>query len=151
MGTKRNPLLTAEEKEKIVKAIAEAERQTSGEIRLRVERLCAEDVLDRAAWWFKKLKMHKTFLRNGVLIYVAVDDRKSAIIGDVGIHRKLGDDYWAQTLAAMTARFKEGALADGIVETIREVGVRLSAAFPYDAVYDKNELSDEISMEDEKE
>lgn len=150
MGTKREPLLTAEEKERIVRAIGEAERQTSGEIRLRVERLCAEDVLDRAAWWFKKLKMHKTFLRNGVLIYVAVDDRKSAIIGDVGIHSKLGNDYWTQTHAAMTARFKEGALADGIVEAIGEVGQRLKEAFPYDAVYDKNELSDEISMDDEK-
>lgn len=142
--------MTAEEKERIVKAIEAAERQTSGEIRLRVERLCAEDVLDRAAWWFKKLKMHKTFLRNGVLIYVAVDDRKSAIIGDVGIHGKLGDGYWARTLAAMTARFREGVLADGIVETIHEVGERLKEAFPYDAVYDQNELSDEISMEDEK-
>lgn len=150
MGEKREPLLTAEEKERIVKAIGEAERQTSGEIRLRVERLCAEDVLDRAAWWFKKLKMHKTFLRNGVLIYVAVDDRKSAIIGDAGIHSKLGDGYWAQTHAAMTARFKEGALADGIVEAIYEVGRRLKDAFPYDAVYDKNELSDEISMDNEK-
>lgn len=145
------PLLTDQDKERIVKAIGEAEQQSSGEIRVRVERLCGEEVLDRAAWWFKKLKMHKTFLRNGVLIYVAVDDRKSAIIGDVGIHRKLGDNYWAQTLEAMTAQFKTGALVDGIVGAVADVGSRLKEAFPYDAVWDKNELSDEVSVEDEKE
>lgn len=147
MGKDKTPLLTAEEQEKIMQAIRDAERRSSGEVRLRIERRCGEDVLDRAAWWFKKLKMHKTFLRNGVLVYVATEDRKSAIIGDVGIHRKLGDGYWAQTHAAMTACFKEGALVDGIVAAIKDVGERLSEAFPYDAVYDRNELSDEISME----
>ena len=85
------------EKTKIVQAIQTAELSTSGEIRVHIDRTCDEDVLDRAAWWFKQLKMEKTKLRNGVLIYLATESKKFAIIGDAGINTIVPKDFWETT------------------------------------------------------
>ena len=84
---------TNEEKQKIVDAIRLAEKNTSGEIRVHIDKTCAEDVLDRAAWWFKQLKMEKTKQRNGVLIYIATESKKFAIIGDAGINAVVHKDF----------------------------------------------------------
>ena len=82
------------QKEQIKTAVAEAENNTSGEIRVHIDNHCKEDVMDRAAWWFGKLEMQKTEQRNGVLFYLAVKDHKFAILGDMGINAKIADDFW---------------------------------------------------------
>ena len=136
---------TDEEKKRIAEAIRIAELDTSGEIRLHVEGNCKADVLDCAAYWFEKLKMHKTGLRNGVLFYLAVNDHKFAIIGDAGINSKVPDDFWEKIKEHMRSKFKEGLFADALVDGILMAGEQLKAHFPYQTD-DTNELSDDISF-----
>jgi len=136
---------TDEEKKRIAEAIRIAELDTSGEIRLHVEGNCKADVLDCAAYWFEKLKMHKTDLRNGVLFYLAVNDHKFAIIGDAGINSKVPDDFWEKIKEHMRSKFKEGLFADALVDGILMAGEQLKAHFPYQTD-DTNELSDDISF-----
>jgi len=137
---------TPEQQRQIVDAIEEAERQTSGEIRVHVEWKCKGSPLDRAARIFATLKMHKTKLRNGVLFYLSIHDHKFAILGDVGINTKVPENFWDNTKEAMLAEFKEGRLAEGLVKGIKMAGEQLSTHFPYDTNTDTNELSDEISF-----
>ena len=98
---------TKEDKIEIEKSIKTAELNTSGEIRVHIESKCPENELDRAAFWFSELKMHKTELRNGVLFYMAIDDRKFAILGDIGINVKVPNDFWDSTKELMLGFFKE--------------------------------------------
>lgn len=128
----------------IVDAIKEAEKATSGEIRLHVENKCKGDVLDRAAEVFSLLGMHKTKLRNGVLFYLALDDHKFAIIGDAGINQKVEDHYWGDIKEHMLARFKADAIILGLCEGIQMTGQTLKKHFPALAS-DENEITDEIS------
>lgn len=137
---------TKEEKQAITAAIAEAELNTSGEIRLHVENRCKIDVLDRAAYIFGKLNMHETDQRNGVLFYLAVDDHKFAIIGDAGINKVVPANFWDEIKQTMLALFKEGRFTEGLSMGIRMAGEQLKANFPYQHD-DINELSDEISFE----
>ena len=137
---------TATEKKQIMDAIAEAESNTSGEIRLHVEGRCMIDVLDRAAYVFEKLKMHETELRNGVLFYLAVYDRKFAILGDAGINQVVPENFWDDVKETMLGYFKEGKMAEGIATGIRMAGKHLKANFPH-RKDDVNELSDDISFE----
>jgi len=136
---------TEQEKKQITDAIKAAELNTSGEIRVHVEGRCKDDVLDCAAYWFEQLKMHKTAARNGVLFYLAVTDRKFAILGDAGINAKVPDDFWEATKELMLSRFKEGRFADGLSEGIRMAGRQLKEHFPHQDD-DVNELSDDISF-----
>ena len=140
----------AEEQKLIKEAIEAAERFTSGEIRICVEKSSKEPVLDRAANYFKKLGMHETALRNGVLIYVATNDHQFAILGDAGINKVVPSDFWNGTKEAMLAHFKQGQLAMGIITGIRLAGEQLQTYFPYVDGGDKNELSDDISFMDGK-
>ncbi len=137
------------EKKQIVEAIKEAEFNTSGEIRLHVEGPCKSDVLDRAAYIFGKLDMHKTELRNGVLFYLAVDDHKFAILGDAGINARVPANFWDEIKETVIAGFKEGKYADGLSKGIQMAGEKLKAEFPYQS-NDVNELSDEISFGENK-
>ncbi len=137
--------LSEADKKMIVDAIKEAELNTSGEIRVHIESHCKGNVLDRAAYIFKKLKMHKTAQRNGVLFYLAYNDRKFAILGDAGINSKVPDDFWDTIKENMTEKFKEGKFAEGLSEGIKESGMQLKTHFPYQSD-DVNELSDEISF-----
>lgn len=134
-----------EEKQQITDAIKSAELNTSGEIRLHVEGKCKGDVLDNAAYWFEKLEMHKTEQRNGVLIYLAVDDHKFAILGDAGIDAKVPENFWDEIKGFMLAKFRNGQFADGLSEAILRAGEQLKLHFPYQTD-DVNELSDEISF-----
>jgi len=134
------------DKLQIKNAIRAAELNTSGEVRVHIEKHCREDVLDRAAYIFKKLEMHKTELRNGVLFYLAVDDRKFAILGDAGINQEVPDDFWEEIKEKMAEKFKEGLFAEGLSQGIRMAGEQLKAHFPYQED-DVNELSDEISYD----
>jgi uncharacterized membrane protein len=135
-----------EEKKQISDAIAEAELNTSGEIRLHMEGRCKIDVLDRAAYVFGKLEMHKTAQRNGVLFYLAVFDRKFAILGDGGINQLVPDNFWDEIKGIMLGYFKNGKFAEGLSKGILMAGEQLKANFPFQKE-DVNELSDEISFE----
>jgi len=128
----------------ITKAIEKAEHQTSGEIRVHLENKCGEEVLDRAAWLFKKLKMHETKDRNGVLIYLSINDRKFAIIGDAGINKVVPAEFWNENKEMMIGHFKKGEFAIGLMKGIEKAGEQLKQFFPYQE-NDVNELSDEIS------
>jgi len=128
----------------IVKAIEKAEHQTSGEIRVHVESKCKEEVLDRAAWLFKKLKMHETKDRNGVLIYLSINDRKFAIIGDAGINKVVPAGFWNDIKEMMIGHFIKGEFATGLINGIEKSGEQLKQYFPYQDD-DVNELPDEIS------
>jgi len=130
---------------KITNAIRVAETNTSGEIRVHIENRCAGDVLDRAAYIFEKLEMHKTELRNGVLFYLAVEDRKFAILGDAGINQKVPGDFWESTKDIVIGKLKEGKYADGLAGGIVKAGEQLKSHFPYQSD-DVNELSDDISF-----
>lgn len=133
------------EKTQIVEAIKEAELNTSGEIRLHVEERCKADVLDRAAYIFEKLSIHKTELRNGVLFYLAVKEKKFAILGDAGINAKVPENFWDEIKETVISNFKEGKFADGLSLGIKMAGQKLKTEFPYQSD-DVNELSDEISF-----
>ena len=136
---------TAEQQQEIIRAIRNAEMDTSGEIRLHLEESCGDDVLDRAADIFRKLEMHKTELRNGVLIYLAVKDRQFAIIGDVGINEKVPENFWDEIKEDMVANFKQGNFVKGLINAIETSGKELQHFFPCYAG-DINEMSDEISF-----
>ena len=139
---------TEEQKLQVKNAIRVAETNTSGEIRVHIEKNCKEDVLDRAAYIFKKLEIHKTELRNGVLFYLAIEDRKFAILGDAGINQKVPLDFWDKIKENAIANFKEGQFAKGLTDGILKAGEQLKAHFPYQKD-DVNELSDEISFGEE--
>ena len=136
---------TAQEQERIVSAIAEAEKNTSGEIRVHLESKCTAEVLDRAAQVFAKLHMHKTKERNGVLFYLAAEDRKFAILGDAGINGRTGPDFWNKIKAGMANEFSKGNFVDGLVNGILEAGEQLKVHFPYQSD-DVNELPNDISF-----
>lgn len=142
-------IFSEKEQELISSAVEAAERNTSGEIRICVEKTCSEPVLDRAANYFRKLGMDKTAQRNGVLIYIATEDHQFAIIGDAGINKLVPHDFWDSTKDTMLAYFKEGDLTAGIIAGIKMAGEQLKTYFPYLAG-DKNELSNEVSFMDGK-
>lgn len=142
---KAKDFFTAAESEQIVQAIRDAEKSTSGEIRVHLEERCkVGDPLKRAIELFGKLKMHATEQRNGVIFYLAVEDKKFAIYGDKGINEKVPADFWQQTRDLMQSHFKEGRFTQGLSEGILLAGVQLKAYFPYQSD-DINELDDEIS------
>jgi len=140
-------LFNEEEQQLIRQALEAAEKNTSGELRVCVEKTCSEEVLDRVAQYFYKLDMHKTKLRNGVLIYLATDDHKFAIIGDAGINQVVPPNFWDETKEAMLQHFKQGKLVDGIITGLSRSGRQLQQYFPYQAG-DKNELPDDIAFMD---
>jgi uncharacterized membrane protein len=136
---------TEENKLQITNAIRAAEMNTSGEIRVHIEKYCKADVLDRAAYVFEKMEMHKTQLRNGVLFYLAVEDHQFAILGDAGINQKVPEDFWETTKELVLSKFKEGNLTEGLTSGILMAGEQLKAHFPY-LKNDVDELSNDISF-----
>lgn len=136
---------TEEEIKQIKQSIAAAEDHSSGEIRLHLENHCREDVLDRAAYLFEQLEMHKTQLRNGVLFYLAIKDHKFAILGDAGINQKVPEGFWDEIKNHMLAKFKSGNYKEALMEGIEQSGIKLKEFFPLQKD-DQNELSDEISF-----
>lgn len=143
-------VFTAEQQDKIIHAIQQAEAQTSGEIRLAVEPHCKGEPLDRAVVYFGRLGMDKTALRNGVLIYLATEDHQFAILGDRGIHARVPADFWEQTKERMVEHFKTGELVQGLIEGIVHAGEQLQRFFPREAD-DVNELPNDIAFGDGKE
>lgn len=143
--SKRKPFFSPEENERIVESIREAERQTSGEVRLFVESRCTYvDALDRAKEIFENLKMEETEFRNGVLFYVAIEDKQLAIFADSGIHEATGNEYWKNVVHEILSVFSKNDIVGGITTTILSIGQALKSHFPYEMKMDKNELPDEI-------
>lgn len=142
---KKPEFFSEEEKQQLMAAIQTAERRTSGEIRLFIESNCRYvNAIDRAAEIFLQLEMDETEDRNATLIYVAVKDHQAAVLGDVGIHEKVGQKYWEEEVNRMMVHFKHHHLAQGIMQCINDIGEALHQHFPYDHDTDKNELPDEI-------
>jgi uncharacterized membrane protein len=143
---KASKFFSTEQQAQILAAVKEAEMETSGEIRVHIESSLKGDVLDRAAWLFKKLGMHETAERNGVLFYLAVSDKKFAIIGDAGINAKVPGGFWDDISELLKKNFKEGMFTEGLSEGILLAGKHLKMHFPHKPD-DVNELPDEISFD----
>jgi len=141
-------LFNEQEQELIAAAIEEAEKLTSGEIRIAIDKHCEGDALEMAESYFKKLGMDKTALHNGVLIYLAYVDHKFAIIGDKGINKVVPPDFWDTTKTAMRAHFAGGNVAEGIIAGISLAGEKLAIFFPSEND-DINEIPNEIIYMDQ--
>ena len=139
------PFLSSDDELAIVQAIQEAEKKTSGEVRVHIEKKCPKkDPVKRAISLFQKLRMHKTDLRNGVIVYVATEDHLLAIWGDEGIHAKVGQEFWESTLITLQEDFKTNQIKNGLTKALLDIGEKLQQHFPYQKD-DKNELDDSIS------
>lgn len=136
---------TAEQQKSIQDAIAKAELNTSGEIRVHIDDKCKGDVLDCAANMFHQLKMNKTELRNGVLFYLAVSDRKFAILGDKGINEKVPANFWDNIKEVMFENFKQQKFTEGLCKGIEMAGEKLKTNFPLQS-NDTNELTNDVSF-----
>ena len=137
--------LTADQQKTVVDAVRFAENGTSGEIRIHIEGECNTAPLKRAEELFGRLGMHKTKLRNGVLIYVACNSKVFAIIGDKGINEVVPENFWEDVIRIMSIRFREGRFAEGLAEAVAASGEKLKRFFPI-SKDDINELPDEISF-----
>jgi uncharacterized membrane protein len=142
--SKVEDFLTQEEEQEIVEAIRMAEKETSGEIRVHIEKTSSIAHYNRALEVFHLLKMDQTQLKNGVLIYVAVNDKAFVICGDQGINAVVNADFWDSTKEAMATQFKNSFFKQGIIDGITKAGEQLQYYFPYQEG-DINELSNEIS------
>ncbi|HSV76506.1 MAG TPA: TPM domain-containing protein [Bacteroidales bacterium] len=145
MATSARKFFSGADESLIVQAIAKAESEISGEIRVHIDSEFKGDVLDRAAYIFKKLGMTKTIHRNGILFYLAVQSRKFAVIGDKGINQKVQEGFWEAITDSMAEQFKQGNFAAGLAEGIEKAGVELKKHFPAEK-NNLNELTDEISI-----
>jgi len=142
---KASDFFSKEDQKKIEEAVKHAEHKTSGEIRVHIDSKCKGEVLDAAANVFGILNMHKTKMRNGVLIYLAVEDKKFAIIGDAGINQKVPANFWDNIKNDMLEHFRNAEFTKGLVHGITMAGTQLKQHFPHEKD-DVNELPDEISF-----
>lgn len=141
--------LSEKDEKRIIQAITDAEKFTTGEIRVHIEYRCKKDPLERAKAVFAELEMHKTDARNGVILYIATDDRKVAIFGDEGISEQVEEDYWQDEIDKLIAEFKQGNFAKGIASVVSSIGEKLKRFYPSDGS-DPNELDNEITFEDNR-
>ena len=138
--------LTDEEKKQVEEAVKKSEKQTSGEIKLYIDRFCWEKIEEKAFRIFNKLNLFKTKERNGVLIYLVTTNKEFLIYGDEGINKKVPENFWKDIRIKMEQNFKEGNFGNGISEAIETIGEKLKTYFPYGSD-DTNEISDEIEYE----
>lgn len=143
--SKVEDFLTSREETEVVEAIRTAEQNTSGEIRVHLEPHCEKDAYERAAEIFDFLHMNNTRNANGVLIYIAVEDRTLVILGDKGINELVANDFWESTKDAIIDHFKHGDIKQGLVDGILKAGEQLKQHYPYQHD-DSNELPNEISV-----
>ena len=142
--SKVEDFLTKAEEAEVVEAIRLAEKNTSGEIRVHLEKETSIAPIERAVEVFHELGMDTTQLRNGVIIYVAVKSKQFAIYGDQGINDKVDNDFWDCTKDIMVNHFKTGNNVQALVEGIHNAGEQLKKHFPFEDD-DTDELSNEIS------
>jgi uncharacterized membrane protein len=138
--------LSEKEDNAILNAIAEAEKGTSGEIRVHFAKKISNGIFNDAKKTFESLKMHQTELRNGVLIYMVLSEKQFYILGDQGIHQCTGEKFWQSCKEIMQDEFVKGNISQGIIKGIEAVKDILKKEFPYSSD-DKNELSNEISKD----
>jgi uncharacterized membrane protein len=138
-------LLSEEDLEAVARAVTEAEKRTSAEVRVHLDHSCPGDALPRAIKVFERLGMHKTTVRHGVLVYISVTDRKLAVIGDKGIHERVGEAYWQGLVDAVRERMRRQQPRDGLIHAVSELGAALGRHFPRQPD-DRNEMSDEVSV-----
>jgi uncharacterized membrane protein len=130
----------------IERAVAEAEARTSGEIRVSLSTFFWGNVRRTAEGAFSRLGMDRTAERNGILIFVVPSRRTFVVLGDEGIHAKVGQEFWDGVAAAMSARFKDGDFTGGLLHGIAEAGRQLEIHFPSQGARDINELSDAVDF-----
>lgn len=147
MATTARNFFSDKEKDEIIRAIANAELQSSGEIRVHIDLDCKGELMDRAATIFQKTGMSKTTERNGVLFYIAIKSRKFAILGDAGINKMVSPHFWEDLKARMLISFAQNNYAQGLSQAIAEAGHELRKHFPRNSL-DVNELPNEISFEE---
>lgn len=144
-GFTKKDFFSSEEQLRIIESIQQAEKKTSGEIRIYLESKCKYvEPLDRAVEIFYGLKMNETIERNAVLVYLAYKDHQLAIFADEGIHKKTGPDFWRTEVKTMLALFNKEDYASGMVNVIRDIGDALYEHFPFVKDTDRNELPDDI-------
>ncbi len=144
MPTARN-FFDQTEQHMLIEAVAQAELETSGEIRLHIENFCFGNEIKRSEKVFTKLNMHKTKERNGVLIYIATFSKKIAVVGDEGIHQKLGNEFWQKLVNELIKDFRENRKAPALAKCILACGEQLGKFFPIKSD-DENELTNTISF-----
>jgi uncharacterized membrane protein len=137
------PSIPSIDDDRVLAAIAAAERRTSGEIRIFITQQKTEEPVAAAQRQFERMGMTQTAARNGVLIFLAPASHTFAVIGDRGVHEKCGDAFWRELADAMTAHFKRGEFTEGLVLGIDRAGTLLAEHFPR-APDDRNELRDQI-------
>ncbi len=142
----RKALLRAIDARRIENAIREAERRTSGEIRVSVSRFFWGDVRRVGERAFQRLGMTATRERNGILFFIVPARRRFVILGDEGIHAKVGQDFWERVAAAVSERLRKGDFTEGLVHGIETVGEQLAVYFPFDPATDANELPDDLDF-----
>lgn len=137
-------IFSSTDEKEIIEAIKKAEKMTSGEIRIHLDNHLKGDALAKAQHIFYKLNMDKTQNKNGVLLYIAVKDKKIAIIGDENIHKMVNQNFWNEIIKEISLSFKQGNYKNGIILAIEKIGKKLKIHFPHQT-NDKNELPDELS------
>jgi uncharacterized membrane protein len=142
----RKKLMKVVDRDKVGEAIRLAELRTSGEVRVSVSRYFWGSVRKVAERAFDRLGMSKTRERNGILFFIVPSRRRFAVLGDEGIHAKVGQKFWETVAARLGEHFHKGEFTEGLVAAIGEAGERLAAHFPYDAETDVNELPDDIDF-----
>ena len=146
---KHEEFLSALDQQRIERAIGDAEKRTSGEIRVHVQpKVLGAEMRTIAEKTFERLGMTKTAQRNGVLLFIASEDRRFVILGDKGIDDKVPAGFWDDVLAKLTTRFKGGEFTDGIVEAVTTTGEHLARYFP-PKEGDVDELSNAIDASDD--
>lgn len=141
--------LSEENEKRVIQAISDAEDSTTGEIRVHIEANCEEDPVERAKEVFGELEMHETEARNGVILYIATEDRKVAIFGDEGISQQVGKNFWQDEIDKLIGEFKQGNFEQGIASVVGDIGEKLKRFYPSDGT-DPNELDNEITFEDNR-
>mgnify|MGYP001107486596 FL=1 len=142
--------LSEDDEKLIVDAIERAEKNTTGEIRVHIEFKCKKDPLERAKVIIYDLEMNQTETRNGVILYIATDDKKVAIFGDEGISKKVDDHFWQDEIDNLISEFKKGNFEAGIERVVGDIGEKLKIYFPSDGS-DPDELGNEITFKDNRE
>jgi len=137
--------ISKQDSERIVAAIKKAEKKTSGEIRVHIQKTLDGEIMKAAVAKFNELEMTATAERNAVLIFIARDAKQLSILGDEGIHGKVGSDFWTEAVEAMTGLFKAGDFIGGIEAGVLKAGEALSKHFPRKSS-DVNELPDEVTV-----
>ena len=140
--------IPTDQQERIAQAITEAEKCTSGEIVVHVTPRCRRAPMDGAKRIFKKFGLQNTERRNAVLIYIAYEDHKLAVIGDKGIYDNAPADIWNEDVALLTDRIASGRQVDGLCEVIARIGQRLSHYFP-SVRDDVNEISNDVQYSED--